>query len=438
MSVDLYEILEVHLSATEGEIKKAYRRLALRYHPDKVDEREQEEAELKFKQISHAYEILSDEAKRQDYDLYGTTDGVPGPGAGTYSNNPFDHAYGPHDFCAEDFYKFFSNMNTDANGGDAHGTRARLHTDNACIDVDITLEELYVGKTYKVTSTRDIVCGACSGSGARKKASLRECTACLGKGYTAKIKRVGSGLASKLCVTCEACDGVGKVTRPKDRCKACSGTKVTEETKILEFEIPPGSKDGECFVLAGESDQYPGKQTGDVVLTIHSKEHGSFTRKGDDLYIKHTITLVEALSGFSKVVAMHLDKRAIHLTTVKGQVLRPGDFLRFACEGMPVKGASGSWLMARKKKGDLYVAIDVEFPPDNWYLEKNDLVKLLNLLPTELADKQEAKRQHFPDEVLNGANIAYTADYTIIHKSSLPQCDDAAPQQEHALECSQL
>lgn len=445
MSVDLYEILEVQLSATDGEIKKAYRKLALRYHPDKVEEHEREDAELKFKEISRAYEILSDETKRLEYDLYGSTDNAGAPGMGGYSSNPFDHAYASQDFHPDDFYNFFSNMNT--GGPRSNGSRpqkAQERTEDAKMDVDITLEDLYKGKTYKITSTRNIICPTCTGTGARKKAMHKECAACQGQGNTVKIKRVAPGIASKFFVTCESCDGTGRVVRPKDKCKGCHGSKVVEETKILEFEIAPGSHDGESVVLAGESDQYPGKQTGDVILTIHCKEHETFTRKGDDLYIKYKITLVEALSGFSKVVGVHLDSRAIHFTSTKGKVIRPGDFLRIAGEGMPIKKDASRWFHSGPKKGDLFVAVEVEFPSDNWYLEKNDLVKLLNLLPTELADKAQAQKQQVSPETLINANIEYVNNYTIVKKSELPKYESEEQhyeqpnysEQEYSTECN--
>lgn len=445
MSVDLYEILEVQLSATDGEIKKAYRKLALRYHPDKVEEHEREDAELKFKEISRAYEILSDETKRLEYDLYGSTDNSGVPGMGGYSSNPFDHAYASQDFQPDDFYNFFNNMN--AGGPRANGSRTQKRqerTEDAKMDVDITLEDLYKGKTYKITSTRNVICPTCAGTGARKKAIQKNCTTCQGEGNTVKIKRVAPGIASKVYVTCESCDGSGKIIRPKDKCKGCRGTKVVEETKILEFEIAPGSFDGESVVLTGESDQYPGKQTGDVILTIHCKEHENFTRKGDDLYIKYKITLVEALSGISKVIGIHLDSRAIHLTTSKGKVIRPGDFLRISGEGMPIKKDASRWFNSGPKKGELFVEMEVEFPADNWYLEKNDLIKLLNLLPTELADKVQYLKQQVPAEALNSANIEYVSSYTVVKKKDLPtqesqESQDEQPnytEQEYSSECN--
>lgn len=413
MGVDLYEILEVESSSSSADIKRAYRKLALRYHPDKVSEEEREEAEIKFKEISHAYEILIDDIKRLEYDLYGTTDGM-GNGMGGNDNNPFGNGYGSQEYGADDFSNFFSLFNSGGPPGGRKNTFKR--TEDAELEVNLTLEELYVGKVVKITSTRNIICTSCQGTGARKKTAIKVCTFCKGEGYTTKIKRVGPGLVSQFHVDCETCQGTGKMMRSKDKCKRCSGKKVVEETKILEFEILPGSKSGESVVLKGESDEYPGKQTGDVILTFHCKDHEKFERKDDDLYIKFSISLVEALSGFSKVVMKHLDGRAIHVTTPKGKVLRPGDYIKIKGEGMPIKG-SGSWFSSAQKRGDLYVEIDVEFPPDNWYLEKNDLVKLKNLLPSELKDRG---KQDILGDALPEANIEYVTDFTIARENALP------------------
>ncbi|KAM9934426.1 hypothetical protein OXX80_005987 [Metschnikowia pulcherrima] len=420
MEIDLYEVLEVDRSASSGEIKKAYRKLALKYHPDKVGEDEREDAEIRFKEISRAYEILSDEQKRSDYDIYGTADGIGENGPG-FSSNPYGDEYG-QSFGADDFYSFFSNMNG-APPPRAGKQKARAQkTADAEMEVEVSLEDLYKGKTVKITSTRNVICGGCRGSGARKKAVPRVCTACNGQGYTTKIKRVGPGLVSQFHVDCEKCLGEGKVFRTKDKCKTCRGAQVVEETKILEFEIPPGAKSGESVVLSGESDEAPGKKAGDVILTFHCQKHAVFSRKGDDLFMDYKITLVEALSGFSKVVTKHLDGRAIHLSTPTGKVIRPGDYIRIQGEGMPVMNSQG-WFSSKSKRGDLYVAIEIEFPTDNWYLEKNDLYKLQNLLPTELSKADQA-RQHVPVDSLPEANIEYVTDFAIARADSLPKYEE--------------
>lgn len=420
MTVDLYEILEIESSASSGDVKKAYRKLALRYHPDKVTEEEREEAEIRFKEISHAYEVLSDEAKRLDYDLYGSADG-PGAGMGDYDSNPFGNGYGAHDYNGDDFYNFFNNMN----GGPRAAPR-KQRTADANMEVDVTLEDLFRGKTVKITATRNIICPGCKGTGAKKKAVARKCSACEGEGYQIKIKRVGPGLVAQQRVECDTCHGKGEAFRSKDNCKHCRGKFTVEETKILEFEIAPGTEDGESVVLQRESDQYPGKETGDVILTVHCKKHEVFTRKEKDLFVKYKITLVEALSGFSKVLVKHLDGRGLHVATPKGKVVRPGDYIKMKGEGMPDKSAGSSWFGFGPKRGDLYVKLDIEFPPDNWYLEKNDIVKLKNLLPTELSNKNDERRQNIPEESLPEPNIEYVTDFTIAREETLPSYKEDA------------
>lgn len=420
--LDLYEVLEVDLSATDTEIKKSYRKLALKHHPDKVPEEEREAAEIKFKDICHAYEVLSDEAKRANYDLYGDSDG---PGfAPNGSGNPFGD-FNSQEYGAEDFFNFFNNM--DPNAG--RGKQTKKRTEDAVINVDVTLEDLFKGKMVKITSTRQVICGACKGSGAKKHAKTKVCPKCEGQGSTTKIRRVGPGLVSQQQVECGNCAGKGTVHWLKHACKVCKGTKTVEETKILEFDIPTGSPSSGSVVLEGESDEFPGKDTGDVVLNYTAKEHATFERKADDLYMKYKISLVQALSGFSAVVCQHLDGRAMHVTTPKGKVIRPGDHLKIPGEGMPKTNQSMLSRFTGKKRGDLYIEVEIEFPQDNWYLEKNDLTKLANLLPTELHNKEESKRQHVDSLALPEANIEYVEKLSVASKDTLPSYeDDSNPQ----------
>lgn len=436
--LDLYAVLEIESTATSVEIKKAYRKLALRYHPDKVSEDGREEAELRFKEVSFAYEILIDEDKRKDYEMYGTTDGRP-----KYEEfaggNPYDNFYGAgaggNEYDANDFYNFFNGMNGGGHGGPPGGRprAGKPRTEDAELDVDITLEDLFKGKVIKSTSTRNIICTSCKGSGAKKNAVMKTCGVCEGKGTTRKIRRVGPGLVTQDYVECSTCHGVGKIYRSKDSCKKCLGTRTIEETKILEFEIPKGSKDGGKVILKGESDEYPGKETGDIVMSFHCKDHAFLKRKGDDLFSKYKITLFEALSGFSKVVLKHLDGRGIKISTPTGKVIRPGDFIKVKGEGMPVldDSSSSSWFSRgnSEKRGDLYIEIDIEFPKDNWYLEKNDILKIKNILPNELQSKKDIESQTIDQDSLPEANICKISDFTIARLSALPDYPEDKPEQ---------
>ncbi|KAK6462922.1 hypothetical protein DFJ63DRAFT_98907 [Scheffersomyces coipomensis] len=427
MALDLYEILEISESATDLEVKKAYRKLALKYHPDKASEDERSEAEQKFKDISHAYDILGDETKRRDYDMYGSTDSNGNGNSNGYRYSPYEDMFGGNgngqgEYGADDFYNFFNNMN--GNGYERSSRQTKLRTDDANIEVEVTLEDLFKGKTIRTTSTRNIICTLCKGSGFKKAAIAKKCTTCEGSGHTTRIRSVGPGLVTQESVSCKTCEGTGKIHRAKDKCKKCSGTKLIEETKILEFEIVKGSKSHESIKLPQESDQYPGKQTGDVILTFHCKDHPVFTRKGDNLYSKFKIPLVEALCGFSKIVVKHLDGRGLKFTTPKGKVIKPGDFIKIKNEGMPIKSANNSWFGSNTKRGDLFIEIEVEFPQDNWYLEKNDILKMKNLLPNDLQNKSDILNQTINNDSLPEANIEVITDFTIETSHSLPKEDE--------------
>jgi DnaJ family protein A protein 2 len=432
---ELYEILEVEATATSSEIKKAYRKLALRYHPDKVTEDDREHAEHKFKELSNAYEILIDEEKRLQYDTYGTTDGTGAdPRDYDFGGNPFDNYFGGGgaEYGNDDFYNFFQNMGGHGGHGVPNGKpRTRARTEDAEINVDVTLEDLFKGKVIRTTSTRNIICVTCKGSGAKKSAITKKCGICDGEGTVRKIKRMGPGLITQEYADCTTCSGTGKIYRTKDRCKKCTGTKVVEETKILEFEIVKGSKSGETIVLTRESDEYPGKETGDVKLTFNCKDHPVFIRKGDDLYAKFKIPLVDALCGFSKVFVKHLDGRGIQISTQPGKVIRPGDFIKVRNEGMPVKASSSGWFGgSSSKRGDLYFEMDIEFPKDNWYLEKNDVLKMKNLLPNDLQSKYDIQKQSVDSDSLPEANIDIITDFSIAKKDALPDYTEDTPKEE--------
>ncbi|MCH0628803.1 J domain-containing protein [Kocuria palustris] len=413
---ELYEILEVEATASTAEIRKSYRRLALRYHPDKVtDDSQREHCEIKFKEITHAYEILSDDLKRREYDMYGTTDGN-GHAYPEYefNGNPFEQFYGGGDYGAEDFYSFFGPP--PSNGGYHETQTAR--TDDAVIDIDVTLEQLFVGKSIKFTRSRNIICPLCQGLGTRKNAVVKECVHCDGKGSQIKMKRVGPGMVAQQIVKCKKCDGEGKLVRSKDKCKRCEGAKVVEETKIMEFEIAAGSKDGEKIIFDQQLDEYPGKKTGDIVVVLHCQQHHSFRRMGDDLYCQYKVPLVDALCGFSRNIVKHLDGRIIKITTPKGKVVRPGEFIKVKGEGMPHK--KKHWLFNLSARGDLYIEIDVEFPADNWYLERGDVDRMRNLLPQQLASKSDQLRQSATEDLAIDGNIDDYTDFAICSRDALP------------------
>lgn len=176
---------------------------------------------------------------------------------------------------------------------------------------------------------------------------------------------------------CSPCSGTGQVFKDKDKCKKCKGNRVVQTRKILELYIPRGSREGDKIVLQGEADQVPDQEPGDIVFELKETDHKTFERVGNDLMAKIEITLAEALTGFSRPVVKHLDGRGISITPPKGKILRPGQILKVEGEGMPVKRSD--------TKGDMFLTVHVGFPEDDFFIEKNQIESIRNLLPDPAA-----------------------------------------------------
>lgn len=361
--MDPYDTLGVAPDATQDEIKKAYRRLALQHHPDKVsDESLREESEIKFKEVAAAYELLSNEEKRRNYDTYGDTNG-------------YSDSYGG--FQDGDFASFFGNFASgryeDEEDFRAH---ARPRTDDAHVSLRLTMQDLYNGKTVRFQSTRNVVCNRCEGAGIRKRARhASACTHCEGHGVKQRLRRLGPGFVTRETVQCTKCRGLGKNLRSEDLCKKCHGKRVTPETKNLNVYIPRGSRHNDRIVLEGEADEEPGKLTGDLVFDISEDSTTSnLERRGSDLHTKIIISLSDALTGFEKEVCTTLDGRDLRLKIPTGQVIRPGNYICLKNEGWPLDDEG-------KKFGNMYVQINIEFPPDHWYSERGEIEALRNIIP---------------------------------------------------------
>ncbi|TVY62260.1 DnaJ protein-like protein xdj1 [Lachnellula suecica] len=369
--VDLYEVLGISKGATKSEIKKAYHKAALQHHPDKVPEERREESDLKFKEVSQAYEILFDEEKRHLYDTHGMAAFDPSRGGGAGGGVDLD------DILAQMFGGGMGGMGGGMGGmpgfgGDAGPRRPRKGRDEEQ-KYQVTLEELYKGKTVKFASTKNIICSHCKGSGGKEKSKPATCERCKGNGVTVGLRQVGPGLVTQERMVCETCTGTGKVFKEKDRCKKCKGKRTTSEKKVLEIYIPRGAREGERITLEGEADQVPDQTPGDIVFTLVEDDHEIFQRAGDDLSAELNITLAEALTGFSRVVLKHLDGRGIHMNHPQGKVLQPGQIVKIDGEGMPLKKSDA--------KGDLYLVVKVDFPENGWTEDPAAFASLQKILP---------------------------------------------------------
>ncbi|KIX10140.1 uncharacterized protein Z518_01221 [Rhinocladiella mackenziei CBS 650.93] len=360
--INLYEILGVEKDASQADIRKAYRKAALAHHPDKVPEDQRQEAEARFKAASQAYEILYDEEKRHLYDTHGMA--------------AFDGSRGPGGMGAEVNMEDILNMFGMGGGIPGMGGRKMRRSPDENQKYEVTLEDLYKGKTVKFSSTKNVICSKCKGTGGAEKAQAKECSACKGQGVKQVLSQVGPGMLTQRMVECGACEGTGQVYNPKDKCKKCKGKRTTEEKKQLELYIPRGAREGDQIKLEGEADQIPGtEQTGDIIFHLVEQPHEVFQRTGNDLSAKLEITLAEALVGFHRVVLKHLDDRGIELKhpQAPGQILRPGEVLKIRGEGMPLKKSDA--------KGDLYLVVEVQFPEDGFFSDPAALESLQKLLP---------------------------------------------------------
>ncbi|CAK7205730.1 DnaJ-like protein xdj1 [Sporothrix eucalyptigena] len=326
---------------------------------DKVPEEQRAQSEVKFKQVTQAYEILRDDEKRQLYDQFGMAAFDPSRGG------PGDAGVDLNDMLAQMF-----GMNVGGSAGN-HGRPRRGQDEEQ--QYKVTLEELYKGKTVKFAANKRIICSQCKGSGAKDKVKPQQCDRCKGSGVREAYRQVGPGLIRQEVLPCDNCDGTGMYYKEKDRCKRCKGKRTVEETKALEIYIPRGSRQGERIVLEGEADQFPDQAPGDIVFTLVEEPNEVFTRIGDDLSAEIVVTLAEALTGFSRVVLKHLDGRGLHVDHPRGKILQPMEVLKVAGEGMPRKRG--------EEKGDLYLSVKIEFPADGWLSDDDTYEAIRKLLP---------------------------------------------------------
>jgi len=331
---EYYDRLGVSPEATISEIKKAYRKMALKLHPDRNPG--DKTAEEKFKALGEAYDVLSDEKKRKLYDRYGKKGLEEGGFETRNARDIFSAFFGPGMFGEDD--------------EDAGGPR---RGDDSVNPLNVTLEDLYNGKKAHMAITRNILCTKCHGTGTKSGKSRPKCKACNGRGIRV-ITRTSGFFSQTQQTYCPDCHGRGEVVDEKDKCPSCNGDQVVSDRKILEIVVEPGMKDNQRITFAGESDQAPDMEPGDVIFVIRTKEHPRFKRSGNDLIMMQSITLVEALTGF-EFTFEHLDKRNIVVKSAPEQVVKPGDVMAIPEMGMPVYGRPYTW-------GRMLVKFNVIFP----------------------------------------------------------------------------
>jgi molecular chaperone DnaJ len=329
---DYYKILGVEKGASKEDIKKAFRKLAHKYHPDKGGD------EAKFKEINEAYQVLADEKKRAEYDTYGETfSGSAGAQGWDFSN--FSRGGGVEfDFgdLGDVFETFF---------GGQGGGRGRRGSDIS-VDIQIPFAESVFGTERRVIITKNSVCSLCNGSGAESGSSMETCKTCNGKGKIHEARRsfLGSFTSVRECSTCH-----GRGQTPKNKCKGCGGHGILRKEEEIHIKIPSGIENGEMIRLSGKGEAVSGGVSGDLYIRVHVESHPTFKRDGTNLLMDLNIKLSDALLGAE-----------YKIETLDGVVLLKipagisyGEILRLRDKGVQIKSG---------KRGDLLVRVIIKTP----------------------------------------------------------------------------
>ena len=299
---DYYEVLGVNRNATDDELKKAYRKLAKKYHPD-ANPNNKAEAEAKFKEVNEAYENLSDPQKRKMYDQFGTTDpqgfgGSGGPFGGqggyySYSSSGFD-GFGDFGDLGDIFSSFFGGGFGGRSSSSRRQTGPRKGAD-LNLGIEITFEQAFLGVEKEINITRDETCDTCHGTGAKPGTSVTKCSVCNGTGQVTQVQNTILG-QMQTRRTCSACHGTGEVI--KEPCETCHGRGTVRKQPKIKVKIPAGIDDNQTVVLRGEGEQgEKGGPRGDLYITVRIKKHSIFTRKGNQVLCDIPITITQATLG---------------------------------------------------------------------------------------------------------------------------------------------
>ncbi len=301
--MSFYDILGIKRNASETDIKKAYKKCALKHHPDKGGNLD------KFIEISRAYETLFDPEKRKLYDKFGEE------GLQSNFNDPFNT---------------FKNV---------------FKRDQKCQNIDqictLTLEEIYRTETVTIDFKIQKICQQCAGKGAKPGFSPVDCTDCCGTGTKVYTRELAPGFVQHIKSTCDNCNGSGVYIRDEEKCLGCNGKQIVLEDNTIEFEIPLGISQKSFILLKGSGHQHPAKENGDVKIIIKELQHPVFKRRDNDLIVEKQITLVDALKGFQfsiKFLDADSSEKLIQCHSVVNGTLKLQGY------GLPSKGGSGDMI----------------------------------------------------------------------------------------------
>lgn len=398
-----YELLGIDKTASDADIKKAFRKAAMKYHPDKLthlSEDARKSAESKFATINKAYEVLANPESRAKYDS-GALDehGNETPGAG-FTGNPFA------DFFGGGFPFSMGGMG----GNPQKQDLSREKTPPTKITIKVPLAELYTGCTYNHTITRQIKCTECGGCGAKSKAYVKSCQKCTGTGVCVEMRQVGPGFIQQIRNACKACKSTGKYIEPGFECTACKTTRIMQENKTIEIVVKPGMFAGNHITFTGDGNHEPDYgYAGDLIVFLDdsgTSTHGNMRREGSNLVMSRTINLVEALTG-TKFMFKHLDGRIIKAEYKN--IIKPGQIMKIIGEGMPILGHGGS---NTGTYGDLIIHIDIKFPDILDDARKEYIIKILSgIIQTPKKQIWDIELENTPPENIDNVEMVIYEDH---------------------------
>lgn len=339
---DYYEVLGVSKSADATEIKKAYRKLALKYHPDKNPG--DKEAEEKFKEAAEAYDVLSNEEKKRRYDQFGHA-GVGGAGQGGFGGGmSMDDIFSQFG----DIFGSFGGFSGFGGFGGGRGSRRVNRGTNLRVKVKMSLQEIATGIEKKIKVKKYVACQHCNGTGAKDGKSYSTCSTCKGSGQVTRVQNTILG-AMQTTSTCPTCEGEGKIINEK--CTFCNGEGVLMSEEVISINIPAGVGEGMQLSLSGKGNAARrGGVNGDLIVLIEEEEHPELVRDGNDLLYNVFIGYPEAVLG-----------ETVEIPTIEGKVkvkieagTQPGKILRLRGKGLPDVNGYG--------KGDLLAKVNVWIP----------------------------------------------------------------------------
>ena len=379
---DYYEILGISKDADESEIKKAYRKMALKYHPDKNPD--DPDAEKKFKKAAEAYDVLKDPNKRARYDQFGHS----GLHSGGFQEQDFQ------DIPFEDIFSRFSDIfGSDIFGGDVFGgagrqrgrSRARRRAGRPGSDmklrVQLTLNEIANGTEKKLKVKKHLVCPECDGTGAETDEDFETCSTCNGMGEVRQISKTMFGQFVNV-QPCPDCDGEGRVI--KNKCNRCSGQGRIRGEDTVKVKVPAGVTEGNYITLRGQGNAgMRGGEAGDLIVLIEEKEHNEFERDGNDIYHDLVLSVPQAILGTE-----------VEVPTLKGKAklkiepgTQPGKLLRMKERGIPNLHGAG--------RGDQYIRINVFIPKELSAEERKKIEAINGSTNFDPANKKENKKGFF-------------------------------------------